>query len=200
MILELRGSHVALAASGADVGAFFCVAPPVGLESAVMNEALGAELTHERLLSHVVLVADMGIEVGRGTVPFVAALVGALVFVCILTSVYLQMSLEMFLLSECVRTLFALERLLSSMDSHVDLEFALPREDLVAMYAGPVPDLLLCGGPMLRLYDLIDGGLDLTFDIEFLPIDLGPQSEKEGLGAFPFGGAGGIILVLMSDN
>ena len=67
------------------------------------------------------------------------------------------------------------------------------------MYAGPVPDLLLCGGPMLRLYDLIDGVLDLTFDIEFLPIDLGPQGEKEGLGAFPFGGAGGIILVLIIE-
>ena len=72
------------------------VCPLVVLKVVVLSEALGAEFTYERLFS--LMEADMGIEVGGGSEPFVAALYGALVG--LLTSVYQPMFLEMGLLLE----------------------------------------------------------------------------------------------------
>ena len=141
------------------------VCPLVVLKVVVLSEALGAEFTHERLLSLV--EAGVGLEVRSRGESLVAVLVGALVW--LLSTVYHQMFLEVGLLFECLCTLITLEWLFSGMDPHVYLEFGLLRKDLVAMHAIYAPDFLLCSGPQLRFYDFIDGahclGLDNTIII-----------------------------------
>ena len=129
MILEPRGSHVVPAAAGAGVRALVGVEPSVELEVDILSEALGANLTHERLLPLV--EAGVGLEVGGRAESLVAALVGALVG--LLTAVDQQVFLEVGELAEGLRALLALVWLLPVVDPHVHLEVRHLLEGLVTL-------------------------------------------------------------------